>query len=362
MCRKLYIKKALLLFLFSLFSLAVYAQQSHIKGSVVDAYSNTPIEDVTVTIEETKQFVLTNISGEFEFTEHVPLGEQILKISKTGYLTNRYPIVVNAGQTVNISDMVLERNTAHAADLFTITLSDDELNDDTSAADNISGLLASSLDVFQRTAAFEFSSSFFRLRGLDSKNGTILINGIEMNKTYNGRPQWSNWGGINDVLRNQELSLGLTPSNYIFGGILGTTNINVRASQARPGGRITYSSSNRSYANRLMATYASGMLKNNWAFMVSLGRRWGNEGFQDATVYNANSFFASAEKKINDKHSLNVTTIYTPNRRGKSSPNTQEVFDLKGIEYNEYWGWQNGEKRNSRVKEINEPIMMLNHY
>ncbi|WP_370477636.1 carboxypeptidase regulatory-like domain-containing protein [Tamlana flava] len=342
--------------------MSVYAQKTLIRGSVKDALSFNPLEDVTVTIEETNQYVLTDVLGEFVFHEDVPLGEQVLRISKTGYLTNRYPIVVNEGETVNISDMILEINTAYSADLFVITLSDDELNDDFSGADNISGLLASSLDVFQRTAAFEFSSSFFRMRGLDSNNSSILINGIEMNKTYNGRPQWSNWGGINDVLRNQELSLGLTPSSYTFGGILGSTNINIRASEARPGGRITYSSSNRSYTNRLMATYASGLLKNNWAYTVSLGRRWGNEGYQDATLYDANSFFTSVEKKINDEHSFNVAAIYTPNRRGKSSPNTQEIYDLKDIRYNEYWGWQDGEKRNSRIKEINEPIVMLNHY
>ncbi|WP_341215211.1 TonB-dependent receptor [uncultured Wocania sp.] len=351
-----------LIFLFGFFSiLTAFSQQTIIKGSVVDGISFDPIPEVTITIEETNQTTQTSLLGEFIFNNNVPLGEQILRISKTGYITKRYPIVVNENQTVNITDMTLEVDTA-SRNLFIITLSDDELNDDTSGADNISGLLASSLDVFQRTAAFEFSSSFFRVRGLDSKNGSILINGIEMNKIYNGRPQWSNWGGINDVLRNQELTWGLTPSNYNFGGVLGTTNINVRASEARPGGRITYSSSNRSYTNRFMATYASGLLKNNWAYTISIGRRWGNEGYQDATSYNSNSFFASAEKKINDAHSLNVTAIYTPNRRGKSSPNTQEIYDLKDIKYNEYWGWQNGEKRNSRIKEVNEPIVMLNHY
>lgn len=232
--------------------------------------------------------------------------------------------------------MTLERDNSKSQDLFTITLSDDELDNDFIGSDNISGLLSSSLDLFQRTAAFEFSSSFYRLRGLDSDNGTILINGIEMNKLYSGRPQWSNWGGLNDVMRSQELSAGLTPSNVSFGGILGTTNINTRASEMSKGGRLTYSSSNRSYTNRLMFSYASGLLKNNWAYTLSLGRRWGNEGYQDATLYESNSLFVSAEKKINNKHSLNFTGIYAPNRRGKSSPNTQEVFDLKGIKYNEY--------------------------
>lgn len=355
-------KKRLLIFLFGFFSFSLAFSQTVIKGSVKDAVSFQPISNVTVTIEETEQSILTDVLGEFVFSANIPLGEQFLRISKIGYVTKRYPIVVNENKVVNITDMTLDRDASESQDLFTITLSDDELNDDTSGADNISGLLSSSLDIFQRTAAFEFSSSFFRLRGLDSENGAVLINGIEMNKLYNGRPQWSNWGGLNDVMRSQELTIGLTPSSYNFGGILGTTNINVRASQARPGSRLTYSSSNRSYTNRLMATHATGLLKNNWAFTISLARRWGNEGFQDGTLYDSNSLFASIEKKINDKHSLNFTSIYAPNRRGKSSPNTQEVYDLKGIRYNEYWGWQDGEKRNSRIKEVEEPILMLNHY
>ena len=262
---------------------------------------------------------------------------------------------------MNIGELFLELDNEND-ELFTITLSDDELNDDTSGADNISGLLSASQDIFQRAAAFEFSPSFFRLRGLNTDNGTVLMNGIEMNKIFDGRPQWSNWGGMNDVLRSQELSNGLAPSPYNFGGLLGSTNINLRASNYRSGGRITYSSSNRSYTNRLMATYASGMLDGGWAYAFTLGRRWGDEGFQDGTFYDANSFFVSVEKKLNDKHSLNLVGFYTPNRRGKSSPNTQEVFDLKGITYNEYWGWHDGEKRNSRIRRIAEPVIMLNHY
>ncbi|WP_238987201.1 TonB-dependent receptor [Confluentibacter flavum] len=343
-------------------SISVLAQQTRIQGSVKDVTSFQPIPEVTVTIEATSQNTKTNTLGEFEFSSNVPLGEHILQISKMGYITAKYPITVDEFQTVNITDMILELDTMASQDLFTISLTEDELDNDESGFGNVSGLLHASLDVFQRTAAFEFSSSFFRVRGLDSDNSTMLINGIEMNKIYNGRPQWSNWGGLNDVMRNQELAPGLKPSSYQFGGILGTSNVNVRASQMSYGGRITYSSSNRSYANRFMATYSSGLLQGGWAYAVSLGRRWGDEGYQEATLYDANSVFVSAEKVINDAHSLNFTGIYTPNRRGKSSPNTQEVYDLKGIKYNEYWGWQDGNKRNSRIKEVDEPILMLNHY
>lgn len=338
------------------------AQQTFVKGSVIDGTTMVPIPNVIVSIEETIQTVQTDAEGKFSFTSNVPLGEHILKIEKSGYVTKRYPIVVYEGQTLDISDMMMDINVADSVDLYTITLSDDELNDETSGgADNISGLLQSSQDIFQRTAAFEFSSSFFSIRGLSSENGTVLINGIEMNKFYSGRPQWNNWGGLNDVVRNQELASNLAPSQYTFGGALGSSNINTRASTYKKGGRMTYSSSDRSYTNRVIGSYATGLMKGGWALSAAVGRRWGEEGFQDATFYDSNSFFASVEKKINDRHSINLTTIYAPNRRGKSSPNTQEIYDLKGITYNEYWGYQDGEKRNSRVKEVNEPIFILNH-
>ena len=183
-----------------------------------------------------------------------------------------------------------------------------------------------------------------------------------MNKLYNGRPQWSNWGGLNDVLRNQEFSNGLRASDYTFGGILGSTNINVRPSEQRTGTRISYASSNRSYTHRAMATHSTGLSEDGWAFTLAASRREGREGFVDGTMYNATSFFGSVEKKFNDKHSLSFTSITALNRRGKSAPQTQEVFDLRGIQYNSYWGTQDGKIRNSRIKEVSEPILMLNHY
>ncbi|MAP05218.1 MAG: TonB-dependent receptor [Formosa sp.] len=355
-------KKQILSFLFVCFaSLYSFAQQTTIRGVVNDMLTSQPIDAVLVQLEGTELSTLTDPQGAFAFLLDVPLGEQMLVLSKDGFLNARYPIVVSVGSDLNLPDLMLEIDNSND-ELFTITLSDDELNDDSSGADNISGLLSASQDIFQRAAAFEFSSSFFRVRGLNTDNGTVLMNGIEMNKVFDGRPQWSNWGGLNDVLRSQELSTGFAPSSYTFGGLLGSTNINLRASNYRAGGRITYSSSNRSYTNRLMATYASGMLDGGWAYAFTLGRRWGDEGFQDGTFYDANSFFVSVEKKINDNHSLNLVGFYTPNRRGKSSPNTQEVFDLKGTTYNEYWGWHDGEKRNSRIRRIAEPVIMLNHY
>src|SRR5690606_14076204 len=54
--------------------------------------------------------------------------------------------------------------------------------------------------------------------------------------------------------------------------------------------------------------------------------------------------------------------FYTPVKRGKASANTQEVYDLKGIRYNSYWGKQGGKIRNSRIREVEEPTFILSHF
>jgi len=345
--------------LFLLCFTTIYSQNI-IKGIVVDTNSENPLSNVFVRVKNTIVTTKTTANGVFQIKD-LSNGSYVLEIKFNGFETQNFPVEL-FGKTLDLGLIMLYKDITEEQDLSIITITDDELSNDASAADNISGLLQASKDIFLRTAAFEFSSSFFRIKGLDSGNGKVLINGIEMNKTYDGRAQWSNWGGLNDVLRNQEFSNGLAPSNFTFGGVLGSTNMNTRASQQRPGTRISYSSSNRSYEHRVMATHTKGLSKNGWAMTFSASRRAGNEGFNDGTSYNAYAFFTSIEKKINEYHSINFTGIFTPNRRGKSSPNTQEVFDLKGIEYNEYWGNSNGKKLNSRIKKVVEPILMLSHY
>jgi len=78
-------KKSFLLFLFGMaFSLSSFAQQTLVKGSVLDGTTGEPIPDVTVTIEGTELSMTTDAKGEFSFLSNVPLGEQMLKIEKIG--------------------------------------------------------------------------------------------------------------------------------------------------------------------------------------------------------------------------------------------------------------------------------------
>lgn len=355
-------KKLVLSTLLVLQAVFVFAQQNPaLKGKVIDAKSQKPLQNVVATIQSTNQSALTDFEGNF-FFQSIPSGEQILVVKSSGYNQQRFVLEPTNGEPLDLGVVVLEEDITSEQQLSLVTITENDLGDDNSGSESTSGLLQATRDTYQQAAAFNWGLARFRIRGLDNEYGVTMINGIVMNKLYDGRPQWSNWGGLNDATRNQEFTMGSAPSDYTFGSALGTQEINTRASFYRPGSRISMSGTNTNYSWRMMGTHASGMNKDGWAFVVSASRRWAEEGYFDGTDYGANSLFASVEKKINDKHSLNLTAMYAQNSRGKSSPNTKEVNDIMGIKYNSYWGYQNGKKRNSRDKDVEEPLVMLSHY
>ena len=355
-------KKLVLSLLFLFQAIFVMSQnQSTVKGKVVDSKSQSPLGSVKVMIQSNEQFVTTNSLGEFQISG-ISVGNQIIVISVEGYNTQNFAIEVVANQTLDVGLLFLDEDITSEQQLSLVTITENDLGDDNSGSESTAGLLQSSRDVYQQAAAFNWGLARFRMRGLDNEYGVTMINGISMNKIYDGRPQWSNWGGLNDATRIQEFTLGSAPSDYTFGGILGTQEINTRASLYRKGTRISMAGTNTNYSWRSMVTHNSGLMDNGWAYSISGSRRWAQEAYFEGTDYGANSFFASVEKRINKKHSLNFTAIYAQNTRGKSSPNTAEVNNLMGIKYNSFWGWQDGKKRNSRDKDVEEPILMLSHY
>jgi len=358
----LFMKKLVISSLLVIQVLFSFAQNTtEITGKVVDSKTQKPLQNVVASIQNTSLTVLTDASGSFTFKD-VPSGSQLIQIKTAGYKDQLLSVDVETGKTLDLGIVVLDEDITSEQQLSLITITENDLGDDNSGSESTSGLLQASRDAFQQAAAFNWGQARFRLRGLDNEYGTTMINGVTMNKIYDGRPQWSNWGGLNDATRNQEFTTGSSASDYTFGGILGTQEINTRASIYRKGSRISFSGTNTNYSWRTMATHASGMGTNGWAFVVSASGRWAKEGYFEGTDYDAKALFTSVEKKFNNHHSLDFTFIYSENSRGKSSPNTDEITRLAGVKYNSYWGWQDGKKRNSRDKEVNEPILMLTHY
>ena len=349
-------------FLMLFFFVGVLSAQktTTISGSVLSQTERVSLPTATIGLEGVTTQVETMVDGSF-LLETTLEGQHILQIALNGYQTKRIPLFLE-GNPIELGSILLKRDITLEQTDNLITLTDADLSDDAGTIENATGLLQATRDVFLTRAAFDFGQAFFRVRGYDSQNGQVLINGMPMNKFLDGRPQWNNWGGLNDVVRNQEFTNGLEANDYTFGGILGNTNINTRPSRLRQGTRLSASASNRTYAGRLMATHNSGKKPNGLTYAVSASRRWAKSGYIDGTLYDAYSFFGTIEIEINPQNTFMVTGILGKNRRGRSSAITEEVFELAGNKYNPYWGMQEGRLRNSRERDIFEPIFMLNHF
>jgi len=352
------IKHSLIIVLFFT-TISLYSQQIFsISGVIKESAKGKIVSNAELMLEGVSLTVLTNEKGEFS----MPIskkGEYILQIVAPDFVVKRIPIFLE-GKNVMLGTIQLERDITIEKNINLINITDDELLDD-EINSNALALLQSTKDIFLNRAAFDFGQAFFRVRGYDSQYGEVHLNGLPMNKMYDGRPQWNNWGGLNDVIRNQQYANGISASDFTFGGVLGNTNIDLRPSGLRAGTRLSTSVSNRTYGGRLMATYNSGLKNEKFAYMLSASRRWAKEGFIDGTLYDAYSLYGSFEYLFNDKNTFSATAIVASNRRGRSSAISEEVFQIQGNKYNPYWGFQNGKIRNSRERNIREPLFLLNY-
>src|SRR5690606_32269716 len=160
-------KQGLYLFLWGVLSVVkIYAQETRIKGVVVDASTFEPVENTQVTIEGSTFQSLTNQAGLFFFSsEEIPEGNQILIFSKAGYSTLRLPVIIIKSTEKNLDLIPLELDMFREQMLMgAISLSDAQLNDEEGNVDNVAGLLQASRDVFLNAAAFDSSQTFFRPR------------------------------------------------------------------------------------------------------------------------------------------------------------------------------------------------------
>ena len=261
---------------------------------------------------------------------------------------------------------VVDSTDLNQNDLPTVILMDSDFEESSTSVNDASTLLNSSRDVFNSIAAYNFGSLRYRVRGNDSKYSEVMINGISMNDPETGRPVFSNWGGLNDAFRNSVLVEGLGKTDAGFGGLGGLTAYSTRASQYRKQISVSYAFSNRSYNHRAMASIGTGEIGNGWYLMAAASGRYAGKGYTEGTFYQAYSYFLSVEKKINDKHSLDLTVFGAPSQRGGSSSVVQEAYDLVGTNYyNPVWGYQtidaNGKQviRNSRVSTYHQPFANL---
>lgn len=356
------IQKLLFCSLFLGFSAGVFAQNATLVGWVRDADSNGNLTDASVVVSGTGQLSPSDADGNYRI-ENIAAGTYNLVVTRNGYLPQDIRVLVPAGGELR-TNVLLRRdanqnNVLTFVDIPTITLEEAQ---ESEGAGEVANLLNASRDVYQQISGFGWFNFRFRERGYDSEHFPLFLNNININDPETGFAFFGEIGGLNDVLRNRETSVGLAPAEFSFAEIGGATRLDTRASVQRKQIRASYAKSNRTYTDRVMLTMNTGLMPGGWAVSMSGSRRWGQEGYFDGTFFDGYSYFLSVDKIINPKHAINFTFLGAPNKRGRTSDSFEEMFELAGTNrYNPNWGYQNGEKRNASVGHSNQPIGMLRY-
>ncbi len=352
-------KKILITSLLIFLGYLSFGQTAEIEG-VVSLSGGSPAVGANVSLSGTNLTVKTDENGAFAFKK-LKAGNYQLIIVMQGYETYFSDFIkADDNSITSVADIKLTSSELGQG-LSVSVVNADDLNSE-QGSENVSALLHGSKDVFLNSASYSLGPMRFRIRGYDSEFTEISINGVDMKNMENGRTYWSVWGGLNNVTKYKNITFGLDAADNTFGNIGGTTDLTMRPTKYRKGLQLTYSMTNRSYRNRAIVTYNTGLLKNNWAFSFSGSRRWANEGYVEGTFYDAWAYYVGIEKRVK-KHTFIFNAFGAPSKRGKQGASVQEVYDLvNNVYYNPYWGYQNGKKRNSRVAHMHLPTGMFSHY
>ena len=242
------------------------------------------------------------------------------------------------------------------------TFTEAQLGEDDNSSQNVT-IVGSNSNAYASEVGYRFSPVRFRYRAFNQKYNQIYVNGNPLNDAESGQFRYSLVGGLNNQTRTVESSLPFEDNNFAMSAMGGSNNYNFRPSQGAAGHRLSLAGANRNYTFRGMYTYNSGLNDAGWAWSASLTYRWANmETAQvEGTFYNALSYFFGIEKVIGDgTHSVSLVTWGNPTERATQGASTDEMYWLaNNNNYNPYWGYQDGKKRNSRIVKDFAPSALL---
>ena len=342
--------------------LSAFAQTS-LKGRVIDEATQNPIVGARITLANQNISTTTNAAGEFTLLYLEAMDEEVV-IEADGYVAALELVNLQDNQTNQMEAVAMQQDiVSQTQSEILLNLTEEEMTDDEGRSQSQASSSSASTDVFNSSTSFAWSTARYRNRGYQSSMENYYIEGLNFNSQERGQFNYSAMGGLNDASRYKEVLNPMEATNFTFGGLGQSTNYLMGASRYAQGWKVGVAGTNRNYKARVNATYSSGVLPNGWAFAAQLAYRFSpyidNKGIiGEGIKYYSLGYFFTAER-IWDNARLKLITFGAPTERGQNAAVTQEVYDLTGsINYNPYWGYQNGKVRNSRIVKSYDPTVI----
>lgn len=362
-------------FLFVMFFMmtVTFFGQTIVEGTIID--ETGPLPGAAVIEKGTSNGATTDFDGKFSLQVNNDKGT--LVISFVGMEKRELQFTAKNGEKINLGDIVLvidenvldeivvtavsfaiDRKTPVAVSTIKADIIEHKLG-----SQEFPEILKSTPGVYATKSGGGFGDGKLTMRGFNSENVAVMINGVPVNDMENGRVYWSNWAGLSDVTSAMQVQRGLGASKVAVPAIGGTVNILSKTTDVNRGGSIYFGAGNDGYS-KYGATVSTGLMDNGFAATVSAFKTEQN-GYVDGTEAKGFNYFLNISKQINDNHKISFTTFGAPQRHGQRQ-NMSLISRYKGAEsgnkFNPDWGIKNGQVTHIEDNFYHKTQTSLNHY
>jgi outer membrane cobalamin receptor len=358
---------ALLMF----FMTAIAFSQGTITGTVLDGETNSPLPGASIVVEGTSIGASTDFDG--NFTIEVTENTGNLVVSYIGFISKKVPFS-GAGA---IQDITLQPNAEELEGVVVTGILDIAKDRETPVAvstvssteilekigsQELPEILKSTPSIYATKSGGGFGDGRVNVRGFDSRNTAVMINGIPVNDMENGRVFWSNWAGLSDVTTAIQVQRGLGSSKLAISSVGGTINVLTKSTEKEQGGTVSFGGGNNGYLKTTVA-YNTGRSDKGFAASILLGRTAG-EGYVQGTKFEGYNYFIGLGYAASENSNFQFVLTGAPqvhNQRTSSFFNVATLEDHVeyGARYNYNAGTLNGEEFGWRRNFYHKPIASL---
>jgi len=233
-------------------------------------------------------------------------------------------------------------------------------------------ILNTTPSVYATKSGGGFGDGGITMRGFESRNIAVMVNGMPVNDMEGGTVYFSNWTGLSDVTSTLQVQRGLGSSKLAIASVGGTINFLTRSADMKKGGVVRLGVGNNDYLKTSFA-YNTGKSDKGWSSSFLMSRQSGGT-FIENTDYEAYAYYFALGFEPNKKHNLQFTLTSAPqwhNQRTFAPTITNYIKfnpDQDGTPYREYnsdYGYYTDANGNkvalaNRANYYAKPVMMLN--
>ena len=174
-----------------------------------------------------------------------------------------------------------------------------------------------------------FGDGGITMRGFESRNIAVMVNGMPVNDMEGGAVYFSNWTGLSDVTSTIQVQRGLGSSKLAIASVGGTMNFITRAADMKKGGVVRIGVANNDY-HKASFSYNTGKTENGWSTSFLMSRTAGSYYVQN-TDFESYAYYFALGFEPNKKHNFQFTITSSPQWHDQRSF-TSKIQDY--IDYN----------------------------